>query len=228
MTYQLVVSLALGRSKADLSDLRGQLVDTSGSSVGSTISSGFIEIGSNGDYLWYYAGYPNDFRGAVKFYSLSDSTDILTLVSINPQESEYVDAKVSTRASVIDGSGGVTVVSPVQAVSNIVTLVRGDDYSAADSHSLDWTDTTGEWPELTSGSVIFAGSRLTREVSFSVSGSVVTPTGTSKKVRAEPTAAQTGAMSVGDYQYNVYVTLSSGHRVTLVANSPMKVVENFG
>jgi len=84
---------------AGLADLRAQLVDTAGASVGAAVSTGFVEIGTNGMYLWYYAGIPDGHVGGVKFYSNAASTNILGFKAINPQEAEYTDAKTSTRAT---------------------------------------------------------------------------------------------------------------------------------
>lgn len=98
MSYQLCFSLALGSSKAGIADLRGQLVDTSGADSGSAITTGFAEIGS-GCYIWNYAAFSDGFRGGVKFYSNATPATILAFASINPEEAENVDAKISTRSS---------------------------------------------------------------------------------------------------------------------------------
>ena len=47
-------------------------------------------------------------------------------------------------------------------------------------------------------------------------GSVVTPTGAGKQVRVQPTAADTRAIGVGTYDFDVQATLSSGRIVTLL------------
>ena len=58
-------------------------------------------------------------------------------------------------------------------------------------------------------------------------GSVVTATGSSKKVRVEPTAAQTGALNRGDHPFDVQATLSGGRKVTLVPASTLTVIEDY-
>lgn len=93
MTYTLDISLALGSSKTGLS-LIAQLVDSSLSQIGSPVSTGFREVG-NGYYLWHYENFPDSFRGGVKFYVSGNDSDILSFVSINPQEAENVDVKIS-------------------------------------------------------------------------------------------------------------------------------------
>jgi len=93
MAYTLDISLALGSSKAGIT-LNAQLVDSSLSVVGGSVSTGFSEVG-NGYYLWHYEGFPDNFRGGVKFYEQGSPNSILTFVSINPQETENADVKVS-------------------------------------------------------------------------------------------------------------------------------------
>ncbi|MDQ6963935.1 MAG: hypothetical protein Q9M13_03335 [Mariprofundales bacterium] len=99
MAYSLCVSLSLGSTKAGLL-LAAQLVDTTGAAVGTEITTGFVEIG-DGNYLWYYAGFPDGFRGGVKFYEQGQTT-ILAFVAVNPEEAEHNDVRVSTRASQAD------------------------------------------------------------------------------------------------------------------------------
>jgi hypothetical protein len=99
MAYTLSYSLALGPAYAATSDLRAQLVDTSGANVGSAISTGFTIIGT-GYHLWNYANMPDDHRGGVKFYSNAASSVVLGFLSVNPQEAEYSDAKTSLRPTV--------------------------------------------------------------------------------------------------------------------------------
>jgi hypothetical protein len=98
MAYTSVFSLALGAAFTGLTDLRAQLVDSGGSSVGSAVSTGFVEIG-NGFYSWVYASIPDGHRGGVKFYSNASPSTFLAFGSINPEELENTDAKTSTRAT---------------------------------------------------------------------------------------------------------------------------------
>lgn len=120
------------------------------------------------------------------------------------------------------GSGLITTVNPV-AQGGVVTIVRGDDYDAADGRALDWTDASAAWPTLTGATIAFEiGDGL-----LIVAGSVVTPTGPSKKVRAEPTALETATLEATIYDYDVRATLSSGNIVTLVRGQ-VKVIDDEG
>ena len=113
------------------------------------------------------------------------------------------------------GGGQITTTSPV-AVSGDVTIVRGDDYNAADGRALDWTDVSAAWPDLT-GATIAVTVQTTATTTWTKAGSVVTPTGSGKKVRVEPTAADTATFAGGaSYPFDVQATLSSGRKVTLL------------
>jgi hypothetical protein len=85
MAREVDISMDLGSANTGLvvaGTLRAQLVDSDGSTNGSAISAGFIEIG-NGQYLWNYADVPDTFRGLVSFYlSTSVYTDPLAITSL--------------------------------------------------------------------------------------------------------------------------------------------------
>jgi hypothetical protein len=126
------------------------------------------------------------------------------------------------------GGGIVTIVSPLGPDGLTLTLVRGDDYSATDGRAIDWTDTSAQWPTLTSGSIAFTAKKNTRNSTLTVAGSIVTPTGVNKTVRVELTNAQTSSLKVGnDWQYDIQATLSNGDIVTLVRSNAMTVIEDM-
>jgi hypothetical protein len=112
------------------------------------------------------------------------------------------------------GSGQITTTSVV-AQSGNVTTIAGDDYSNTDSRAIDWTDASVSWPDLTGASILVTVKSGTTTL-MSKAGSVVTPTGSSKKVRVQPTAADTRAIPVGTHDFDVQATLSNGHIVTLL------------
>jgi len=81
-----------------ISDLRAQFFDSVGTNSGAAISTGFIERGTNGMYIFF--GDPGDnFTGGVEFYSLADPTNILAIRDISPKEVENNDVKASTLAT---------------------------------------------------------------------------------------------------------------------------------
>mgnify|MGYP003973156793 CR=1 FL=1 len=93
MAYTQNMNLALGSSKTGLT-LVAQLVTSAGADTGSTITTGFSEIGG-GNYLWNYDSFSDDFRGGVKFYESGVPGTILAFTGVNPQESENPDIKTS-------------------------------------------------------------------------------------------------------------------------------------
>lgn len=72
-----------------------RLVDPSNVNQGSIIYSGFNNLGG-GQFLWDYSSFPDNFRGAVKIYpSGTPSGTPLGGFSINPQEAEWLDTRIS-------------------------------------------------------------------------------------------------------------------------------------
>lgn len=122
MAYTLSVSLALGAGRAGLTDLRAQLVDTAGVSVGTAVSAGFVALGS-GNYLWT-GSIPDGHRGAATFYSAADGSTILAAASINPEEAENTDVKTSTRATSLSASGEFDVEFTVRDSETLAAIRR--------------------------------------------------------------------------------------------------------
>ncbi len=109
------------------------------------------------------------------------------------------------------GSGTITVVSPISTGGDF-TILKGDDYYALDSRSIDWSATT--WPDLTSATIRFS---IQSDLSaFTTAGSVVTPTGSTKTVRLELSAAQTALFPAAVMDFEVVATLSDTHHLTLL------------
>lgn len=106
MAYTADFALALGPSYTGIADLRAQIVDTAGANTGGAISTGFVEVG-NGFYNWVYASFPDGHRGGVKFYSNATPATFLAYASINPEELENVDTKVSTRATAATAAAAI-------------------------------------------------------------------------------------------------------------------------
>ena len=123
MTYTLDFAIALGSAQTGLS-LEAQLVDTVGGDVGSPITAGFTEIGV-GNYLWHATTIPDGHRGGVVFQILSAGA-IKAFASINPEEAENTDVKVSTRSDFDEATDNVTVGSLVAgAIDSIWDEVMG-------------------------------------------------------------------------------------------------------
>lgn len=111
------------------------------------------------------------------------------------------------------GSAQITTVSPLSS-TGALTLVRGDDYLAVDNRSLDFLDVSANWPDLT-GAIIRFALISPSGVKTIYTGSVVTASGANKKVRVEPTALQTAALTADVYGYDIEAQLTNGHFATL-------------
>lgn len=110
------------------------------------------------------------------------------------------------------GSATIAPIQPV-AASGDVEIVQGDDYSADDGRAIDWTEDSAGWPVLTDANI-------TIEIDDEdFEGSVVTATGSSKKVRLELTDEQTAEMATGTFRFAVIATLSGGNVVTLLSGN---------
>ena len=145
MAYTLDISLALGSSKAGVT-LNAQLVDSSLALVGSAVSTGFNEVG-NGYYLWHYESFPDSFRGGVKFYEQGSPNNILAFVSVNPQEAENLDVKVS---EVCSGGFGGTV--SVNVGHSSVVLENSTETDVGNNTTIEITaGTQSVGPEITLG-----------------------------------------------------------------------------
>jgi len=83
MSYEFTASVVLGSGLPGLTDLRAQLVNTSGVNVGSELTGGFSEIGG-GNYLWAHT-LDETFAGGVKFYRAAFPATVLAFTDIDPQ-----------------------------------------------------------------------------------------------------------------------------------------------
>lgn len=84
MAFTLLIGLILGKSKAGIT-LAAQLLSSDGTDYGDEIITGFSEIG-NGCFQWLYEDFPDNFRGGVKFYEYGTPNDVLTSITLNPEE----------------------------------------------------------------------------------------------------------------------------------------------
>lgn len=95
MSYILSFDLNLGIPGLTL---QAQLVDTTGATVGGPVTTGFVEVG-NGFYLFTHSTIPDGHRGGITFQDSGGGGPFRGFQSVNPEEAENVDAKVTTRAT---------------------------------------------------------------------------------------------------------------------------------
>ncbi|TXH41102.1 MAG: hypothetical protein E6Q97_38380 [Desulfurellales bacterium] len=93
MSYNVICSADFGSANTGLT-LNGKLFDSAGVQVGATVTTGFVEAIA-GLYL-YVLSAPDDHAGVFVIYKSTDASLRRTVV-VAPRETEYIDAKTSTR-----------------------------------------------------------------------------------------------------------------------------------
>jgi hypothetical protein len=112
MSYSIAFALNLGAP--GITDARAQIIDAVGANLGSPISTGFAEVGSN-FYQWF--GLIPEIVGGVKFYSAATPATILDFKAINlPVWSQSPRTLTQSAAQVV-----AAVASP-----SFITVLRGD------------------------------------------------------------------------------------------------------
>lgn len=128
MTQSISCSIVLGSSHAGLSDLRAQLYDTAGATVGSAVSTGFVVIGNaaNGNYGWT-GDVADDFQGFINFYSLATPT-IAATVAVNQIDAPTASDiwAYSTRTLTQSAASVISAISGSE-----ITAYRGTTWSIA-------------------------------------------------------------------------------------------------
>ncbi len=109
MSYTLDYTISLGSAATGLT-LNAQIYDTAGGNVGAAITTGFTEIGT-GTYHLHCTTIPDDHRGGVKFYESGVPGTILTVASINSEESGQVELKAT-------GLDNISVTDPGNVVNH--------------------------------------------------------------------------------------------------------------
>jgi hypothetical protein len=93
----------------------------------------------------------------------------------------------------------------------VMTLTVGDDYAYNDGRSLEFNLDGSHLPDLTGATValhLLSGQK--QKCPIVVTGTVITATGLTRKVRFTPTAAQTGLLTrTVDGQFAVVITTST-------------------
>jgi hypothetical protein len=106
----------------------------------------------------------------------------------------------------------VIVASPI-ASNGDTTLIRGDDYRAADGRNLSYLDLSATWPDnATVQWVVSKGGR----VALTKSATLTPSTGQPKRVNVDLTAADTTSLRDSTYHLALVFTLTNGHVETLM------------
>ena len=167
------------------------------------------EISDGIYYLDYAFGVVGTYFG--EFYEDAVAT---TAGAFRIDQSLAVVAAIKAKTDLITSGTIVTVISPVSADGESLSLVRGDDYKAADTRSLDFTSTT--WPSLTGATIAFTiRLKSSDAVELTAVGSVVD----AETCRVELDADDTEDLTIGNktHYFDVQATLlTSENIVTLV------------
>ena len=178
-----------------------KVTDPSGSVVTARTTSGIAEIATGIYHKLLTAPAPN---GRYLVIWDSGSTVISEELLVGATTQQIADSIYSTQTTIVSG---------VQSGGDIV-FIRGDDYLARDGRRFEWTDSS--WPDLAGASIVFTSRTTDEDVAVSKAGTVITPSGSGKRIGVELTAAETAAHLTREYLFDIRATLSNGDKVTLV------------
>ena len=136
--YSWTLLLPAGPLYTGLTDLRAQLVSVvDGSNISSAISAGFVEVGSNGDYLFTYAEYPSDQTVSVIFYRQATPSVTLGSVVMNPAE---LDKNVLADAYNARSASHVEDTAERHSQAELILMLMKSRQTAADTQTIYKTD----------------------------------------------------------------------------------------
>ena len=111
----------------------------------------------------------------------------------------------------------ITFTGPVNPVTGQISLIRGDDYYAADGRALTFAVPYGSGnPNLTGAAVTFNLVSTTGKVTASVTMAVANPGASNQSVSAELSSVQTNLLAFGQYVAVGFAVLADGHIVTFL------------
>ena len=120
----------------------------------------------------------------------------------------------------------VSYATPINPLTRMLTIIRGDDYHASDSRAVEYP-VTG-YPSFTGGTVVFKFGKVTEGTEFTVTGSS-SAVGDVQTLSANLTSAQTTALKLGSgtYIWEFQITLASGRIVTPIGGG-VNVIQDVG
>ena len=211
----VALASALSSAASDLTTLLGRLTSTRAGYL-DNISAAAPTAAAVADAVWDELLAAHQTEGSAGHYLTDAGSAADPLMNTVP--GSYAAGTAGNALGRI-GSGQITTVGFVSTDGNITELIGGATYTAAAATSFDWTDTGETWPVLSSATITVALAHPDGQTA-SYTGSVVTATGTGKKVRLELTAVQSAALqalNVGRWSMLVWATLSGGAVVPLVS-----------
>lgn len=145
------------------------------------------------------------------------------LAAYDPPTKAEMDAAIASAfdvSALAQAINGTIVVNGPVFPNGQIRITRGMDYDNDDNgRSINITDSTNSWPDLTGATPYLVikslNGQFTKPLHFS--GTVVVPNTNPRKVRFELTAAQTSIIQQSNYQWGVYAILANSRKVDLVA-----------
>lgn len=134
-------------------------------------------------------------------------------------------AAIAANTSLIS-VGNVTVVSPLSADGQTISLVRGDSYKDAQGRAFAFT--SSDWPDLTEATLVFTA----KKGSSTITGTVIKSDvgGSSQTIKVElsstATAAAAVALPANPYRWDVQATID-GETITIIPNGTLLVAEDY-
>jgi hypothetical protein len=213
--YTRSISMSLGYKYTGMTNLSAQFINTNGQNYGCKLTTGFVDVGF-GNYL-LTTQIPFDFRGALKFYS---GLTFLGAISINSEEYEYVDVRVSSRCTGVGIPATVTKTSFSTYESESIEFRITDDYYASEGRSLDIT--FEGYPSLIGALVTFEvdGSNSQKFVKYA---NILSDT----TLRIELIKDELQTIGAGRWNYEIKSILSNGHVLTLAIGNII-IIPPFG
>ncbi len=211
MSYNHTFSIGLGIAQTGLT-LHAQL-QAAGVNVGSSITTGFTEIGAGNYEL--LASIPGDFRGSIIIFNAAN--DVMTSGDINPP-GDVLDLSVSGHSAgsvgaalARIGANTIELSSPVAEGGDINPLYVGDAYTSANGRALIFTNSSNTWPELTDFDAFFYAQDLV------ITAEITVATGAGKTITVELLAADTEQLEAkrGIYALKVIETADDTNVITL-------------
>jgi hypothetical protein len=126
-------------------------------------------------------------------------------------------------------AGSVPYASPVTASGKFTSaIIQGDDYLAANGRAFTWTITAITGITAATAVVRFAGRSRVDNSTFAVSGTVTDIGGGRWTLSCDMSRTVSGALTLGEYDWSVEITSSTGTEVTPVrAGSDLIVARKF-
>jgi len=169
---------------------------------------------------------PSDLSGGTTYDNTTDSLQAIKDLGNGGGECTSLSAGALAQLAAVKT---ITTIGPVITVTKLA-LVQGDDYLTADLTQLQFTNTTGSWPDLTGATVKLYIYRIVNEVFTTViaNGTVITPTGTGQRVDIELPHAKSILLNTKEWAFGVVAILADDSQTTLRSGDVIVTLHPYG